>query len=220
MMWSGFSLRAFDVEISGVVWALLGVISAVVVVRKRGPLLICPSPLPPHASPPGAAGFLNLSQSGNSSANQAPSSQPVGGARTRPTTTRVNVIASSSRRRCRAIGRRASPGTPGTARGGWPAILCRQRPIHRRRAGGSSNGARYPRSFRPTGCIGPRNGICAKSLSCLLVAEPLRSDLFLSAKYLRFAANEAVRSARPARGTPSPTLSCPIRSDRDGRKLR
>ena len=37
--------------------------------------------------------------------------------------------------------------------------------------------------------------VCAKSLSCLLVAEPLPSDLFLSAKYLRFAANEAVRSA-------------------------
>jgi hypothetical protein len=35
-------------------------------------------------------------------------------------------------------------------------------------------------------------------LSCLLVAGPLPSDLFLSAKYLRFAANEAVRSARPA----------------------
>ena len=49
------------------------------------------------------------------SANQAPSNQPVGGARTRPTTTRVNVIASSSRRRCRVVGRRASPGTPGTA---------------------------------------------------------------------------------------------------------
>jgi hypothetical protein len=49
------------------------------------------------------------------SANQAPSNQPVGGARTRPTTTRVNVIASSSRRRCRVVGWRASPGTPGTA---------------------------------------------------------------------------------------------------------
>jgi hypothetical protein len=49
------------------------------------------------------------------SANQAPSNQPVGGARTRPTTTRVNVITSSSRRRCRVVGRRASPGTPGTA---------------------------------------------------------------------------------------------------------
>jgi hypothetical protein len=78
-------------------------------------------------------------------------------------------------------------------------MLCRQRPIHRRRADGSSNGARYPRSFRPAGCTGPRNGICARSLSCLLVAEPLPSDLFLSAKYLRFAANEAVRSARPVR---------------------
>ena len=49
------------------------------------------------------------------SANQAASNQPVGGARTRPTTTRVNVIASSSRRRCRVVGWRASPGTPGTA---------------------------------------------------------------------------------------------------------
>jgi hypothetical protein len=49
------------------------------------------------------------------SANQAESNQPVGGARTRPTTTRGNVIASSSRRRCRVVGWRASPGTPGTA---------------------------------------------------------------------------------------------------------
>ena len=121
------------------------------------------------------------------SANQAPSNQPVGGARTRPTTTRVNVIASSSRRRCRVVGRRASPGTPGTGRCGLPAI-CRQRSIHRRRAGGSSNGARYPQSFRPAGCIGPRNGICAKSLSCLLVAGHLPSILLLSAKYLLFAA--------------------------------
>jgi hypothetical protein len=38
------------------------------------------------------------------SANQAASNQPVG-----------NVIASSSRRRCRVVGWRASPGTPGTA---------------------------------------------------------------------------------------------------------
>ena len=49
------------------------------------------------------------------SANQAASNQPVGGARTRPTTTRVNVIVSSSRRRCRLVGWRASPGMPGTA---------------------------------------------------------------------------------------------------------
>ena len=42
MMWSGFSLRAFDVEISGVVWALLGVISAVVVVRKEDHFLFAP----------------------------------------------------------------------------------------------------------------------------------------------------------------------------------
>ena len=85
--------------------------------------------------------------------------------------------------------------------------FCRQRSIHRRRAGGSSNGARYPQSFRPAGCIGPRNGICARSLSCLLVAGPLPSVLFLPAKRLLFAANEAVRSV-------SPTLSCPGRSDR------
>ena len=61
--------------------------------------------------------------------------------------------------------------------------LCRQRSIQRRRAGGSSNGARYPRSFRPAGCIGPRNGICARSLSCLLVAGPPRV-LLLCAKDL------------------------------------
>ena len=53
---------------------------------------------------------------------------------------------------------------------------------------GSNNASLYPRSFRPTGCIGPRNGICAKSLSCLLVAGPFPSDLFLSAKHLLFAA--------------------------------
>ena len=57
----------------------------------------------------------SAAQISNGPANQAPSNQPVGGARTRPTTTRVNVIASSSRRRCRVVGRRASPGTPGTA---------------------------------------------------------------------------------------------------------
>ena len=58
--------------------------------------------------------------------------------------------------------------------------FCRQRSIHRRRAGGSSNGARYPRSFRPAGCIGPRNGICAKSLSCLLVAGTLPSACYFA----------------------------------------
>ena len=67
-------------------------------------------------------------------------------------------------------------------------VICLQRSIQRRGAGGSSNGARYPRSFRPAGCIEPRNGIYAKSLSCLLVARPLVSDLLLSAKYLLFAA--------------------------------
>jgi hypothetical protein len=90
-------------------------------------------------------------------------------------------------------GWRASPGTPGTARCGLPAIF-RQRSILGWSEGGSSNGSRCPRLFRPAGCIEPRNGICAKSLSCLLVAGPLPSDLFLSAKYLRFATNEAVRS--------------------------
>ena len=54
-------------------------------------------------------------QISNGPANQAPSNQPVGGARTKLTTTRVSVIASSCRRRCRVVGRRASPGTPGTA---------------------------------------------------------------------------------------------------------
>jgi len=93
---------------------------------------------------------------------------------------------------------RASPGTPGKARCGLQAIVYRRRSIRRWRVGGSSNASRYPRSFRPTGCIGPRNGICAKSLSCLLVAEPLPSDLLLSAKYLRFVADAAVRSARLA----------------------
>ena len=87
-------------------------------------------------------------------------------------------------------------------------VICLQRSIQRRGAGGSSNGAQYPRSFRPAGYIEPRNGICARSLSCLLVAGPFPSDLFLSAKYLRFADHEAVRSVRPARGTPSPPLSC------------
>jgi hypothetical protein len=33
MIWSGFSLRLYDVEISGLTWALLGAASAVVVVR-------------------------------------------------------------------------------------------------------------------------------------------------------------------------------------------
>jgi hypothetical protein len=33
MWWSGFSLRLYDVKIGGMTWALLGAISAVVVVR-------------------------------------------------------------------------------------------------------------------------------------------------------------------------------------------
>jgi CHASE2 domain-containing sensor protein len=38
MMWSGFWMRLFDVEIGGVTWALLGAVSAVVVVRKADAL--------------------------------------------------------------------------------------------------------------------------------------------------------------------------------------
>jgi hypothetical protein len=34
MFWSGFWMRLFDVEIDGIVWALIGAVSAVVVVRK------------------------------------------------------------------------------------------------------------------------------------------------------------------------------------------
>ena len=35
MIWSGFSIRLFGVEIGGVAWALTGAFSAVVVVRKE-----------------------------------------------------------------------------------------------------------------------------------------------------------------------------------------
>jgi drug/metabolite transporter (DMT)-like permease len=38
MIWSGFSMRLFNVEISGVTWAALGALSAVVVVRKEDAL--------------------------------------------------------------------------------------------------------------------------------------------------------------------------------------
>jgi hypothetical protein len=38
MIWSGFRMSLFDVEISGVTWALLGAVSAVVVVRKEDAL--------------------------------------------------------------------------------------------------------------------------------------------------------------------------------------
>jgi hypothetical protein len=38
MMWSGFWMRLFGVEIGGVTWALLGAVSAVVVVRKADAL--------------------------------------------------------------------------------------------------------------------------------------------------------------------------------------
>lgn len=34
MFWSGFWMRLFDVEVNGVIWALLGALSAVIVVRK------------------------------------------------------------------------------------------------------------------------------------------------------------------------------------------
>jgi hypothetical protein len=51
---------------------------------------------------------------------------------------------------------------------------------------------------------------------CTLVAGPLPSDLFLAAKYLRFAANEAVRSARPARGTLASPHICATPADGNG----
>jgi hypothetical protein len=35
MIWSGFRMRLYGVEVEGVVWALLGALSAVVVVRKE-----------------------------------------------------------------------------------------------------------------------------------------------------------------------------------------
>jgi hypothetical protein len=38
MIWSGFWMRLFDIEVAGVVWALLGALSAVVVVRKEDAL--------------------------------------------------------------------------------------------------------------------------------------------------------------------------------------
>jgi hypothetical protein len=38
MIWSGFWMRLFDIEVNGVVWALLGALSAVVVVRKEDAL--------------------------------------------------------------------------------------------------------------------------------------------------------------------------------------
>ena len=38
MIWSGFWMRLFDVEVNGLVWALLGALSAVVVVRKEDAL--------------------------------------------------------------------------------------------------------------------------------------------------------------------------------------
>jgi hypothetical protein len=38
MVWSGFWMRLFDVEVDGLVWALLGALSAVIVVRKEDAL--------------------------------------------------------------------------------------------------------------------------------------------------------------------------------------
>ncbi len=38
MIWSGFWMRLFDFEVDGLVWALLGALSAVVVVRKEDAL--------------------------------------------------------------------------------------------------------------------------------------------------------------------------------------
>jgi drug/metabolite transporter (DMT)-like permease len=38
MIWSGFRMSLFDIEISGVAWALLGAVSAIVVVRKEDAL--------------------------------------------------------------------------------------------------------------------------------------------------------------------------------------
>jgi hypothetical protein len=38
MIWSGFWMRIFDVKVDGLVWALLGALSAVVVVRKEDAL--------------------------------------------------------------------------------------------------------------------------------------------------------------------------------------
>jgi len=34
MIWSGFWMRLFDVDVNGLVWALLGAVSSVLVVRK------------------------------------------------------------------------------------------------------------------------------------------------------------------------------------------
>jgi hypothetical protein len=75
-----------------------------------------PSPAPARGAFVGRPSPLRRMPRQVRSANQAPSNQPVGGARTRPPTTRVNVIASSSRRRCRA------PGYPAYSYGyGYPA---------------------------------------------------------------------------------------------------
>ena len=85
-------------------------------------------------------------------------------------------------------------GEPVRARRTWRDVNCRRFVDKGQFIAGAkavSNGLRCPRSFRPAGCIEPRNGTCAKSLSCLLVAGRLPSDLFLSAKHLLFAADLA-----------------------------
>ena len=61
----------------------------------------------------------------------------------------------------------ASPSRHSTARYELSAIVYRQTPIHRQDVVDSSNGSRYPRSVRPTGCIGRDNKIGSQS-SCLL----------------------------------------------------
>ena len=38
MFWSGFSIRAFGIEVGGVTWALLGAVSSIVVVRAQDAL--------------------------------------------------------------------------------------------------------------------------------------------------------------------------------------
>ena len=117
----------------------------------------------------------------------------------------------------------ASPSRHSTARCELSAIVYRQTPIHRQNVVGSSNGSRYPRSVRPTGCIGRDNRIGSQSLACLLTpahrSRPVEENspancsqsLFLSVKHLCFAAttNESgiPRSGRASLPAPSPRSS-------------
>jgi hypothetical protein len=55
MIWSGFSMRLFGVEIGGVAWALAGGLSAVVVVLKNVPDRKGPRRELPAGVPRGAA---------------------------------------------------------------------------------------------------------------------------------------------------------------------